>query len=656
MRRHCLLFVALGIGALLAPSGALAARRALLVGVNDYPALQERFQLRGCENDVRLMAGLLTTKFGFAPADVKLLLSREATRDGIAAAFRTHLLEPAQPGDVLFFQFSGHGSQVADQDGDEEDGLDETLVPCDVGPESVDRQITDDQIARWLTELHEKGVRDVTFVVDACHSGTITKDLLLDTDLSRPRYVDAMDLTGQPVLPKETSAEAGERAAQEAPAEVVVISGCKADQQSNDARFGGTYYGALTYFLHAALQNASPNVTYAELLRDVQRRVQERFPTQTPQLDGRGDRPVLPSPQAPAARPFVVVTRADADTVQIAAGANAGVTVGSTYVVYPADDKTLRGAGLGTIEITAVQPDQASARPLRGARGIQAGCRAVEEAHYYPPDRLYVRVDGAGDAPTAAFTAALRDQVEYVALANDERTPDRVVKLRAADGRLSAHVITPDGLPGRAFAEANPAALVAALRPELENAYAIKLLARLENPNPSFKVRLSFDRETNPVYYFGRDKVNFRVQADRDCYITVLDIGTSGKVTVLFPNRFHPDNRVRAGQTYVLPSPDRPTFQIAVSPPVGREMVKVIATEEPVNLTGLDFTTMRSTFASLPDSLGFVTGLASRVRDFVVRARPQPPATAPEAQATPTAGWATDFVTFQIRDPREQSR
>ena len=565
MRRHCLLFVALGIGALLAPSGALAARRALLVGVNDYPALQERFQLRGCENDVRLMAGLLTTKFGFAPADVKLLLSREATRDGIAAAFRTHLLEPAQPGDVLFFQFSGHGSQVADQDGDEEDGLDETLVPCDVGPESVDRQITDDQIARWLTELHEKGVRDVTFVVDACHSGTITKDLLLDTDLSRPRYVDAMDLTGQPVLPKETSAEAGERAAQEAPAEVVVISGCKADQQSNDARFGGTYYGALTYFLHAALQNASPNVTYAELLRRAAPGARA-----VPNPDAAVGWPRRPAGAAlaagTAARPFVVVTRADADTVQIAAGANAGVTVGSTYVVYPADDKTLRGAGLGTIEITAVQPDQASARPLRGARGIQAGCRAVEEAHYYPPDRLYVRVDGAGDAPTAAFTAALRDQVEYVALANDERTPDRVVKLRAADGRLSAHVITPTGSRPR-LCRGQPRRARRRPPPELENAYAIKLLARLENPNPSFKVRLSFDRETNPVYYFGRDKVNFRVQADRDCYITVLDIGTSGKVTVLFPNRFHPDNRVRAGQTYVLPSPDRPTFQIAVSPP-----------------------------------------------------------------------------------------
>ena len=84
-------------------------------------------------------------------------------------------------------------------------------------------------------------------------------------------------------------------------------------------------------------------------------------------------------------------------------------------------------------------------------------------------------------------------------------------------------------------------------------------------------------------------------------------------------------------------------------------MVKVIATEEPVNLTGLDFTTMRSTFASLPDSLGFVTGLASRVRDFVVRpgrSRRQ----LPRRLRPPTAGWATDFVTFQIRDPREQSR
>ena len=41
------------------------------------------------------------------------------------------LVQACQPGDSLVFQFSGHGSQVRDYSGDEVDGLNETLLPCD---------------------------------------------------------------------------------------------------------------------------------------------------------------------------------------------------------------------------------------------------------------------------------------------------------------------------------------------------------------------------------------------------------------------------------------------------------------------------------------------------------------------------------------------
>ena len=41
------------------------------------------------------------------------------------------LIKGAKPGDSLFFHYSGHGSQVKDKDGDEIDGLDETILPVD---------------------------------------------------------------------------------------------------------------------------------------------------------------------------------------------------------------------------------------------------------------------------------------------------------------------------------------------------------------------------------------------------------------------------------------------------------------------------------------------------------------------------------------------
>lgn len=648
-REWLLLGLALTLGGLFGATPAAAEKWALMVGVNDYPFLDERFQLRGCENDVRLMAKLLTTKFGFKESNVRMLLSRQATRDSIGKAFRESLIDKARAGDMVFFQFSGHGSQVEDKNGDEEDGLDETLCASDVGPDTPDREITDDEIATWIEALHKKGVRDIVFVFDSCHSGTATKNVLLDTGITRPRYIEPFDLLGRPLEAKEVPLGAAERATeQDAPSDVILISGCKAAQQSNDAQFGGTYNGALTYFLHAALQNASPSMTYDDLMRDVRRRVQERFPTQTPQFEGPADRAVFAGRGEVPAKPFVVVTQADAKGVQIAAGVSSGVTAGSIYAVYKADDNALTGEGIGQIEITGVDASAARARVLRGGGAIKAGCRAVEESHFYPPDKLYVRVDAAQGVSVKEFVEAV-GAIDYVGLVKQERSPDRIIKVTAAGGRMGAQIVTPDGLPGRTFQGADGIDLASEVRPELENAYTIKLLAQLENPNPSFRVRLSIDRETNPVYYFNRDKISFRVQADRDCYITVLDVGTSGKITVLFPNKLHPDNAVKGNQVYHLPLVDKPTFQIAVAPPVGREMVKVIATEKPVNLTGMDFQGMQSAFAGLPDSLNYAKKLATRVRDFIVVARPQPGG----STATPTAGWSTDFVTFQIRDPKE---
>ena len=50
---------------------------------------------------------------------------------GVCSVQMQRLVQACQPGDSLVFQFSGHGSQMRDYSGDELDGLNETLLPCD---------------------------------------------------------------------------------------------------------------------------------------------------------------------------------------------------------------------------------------------------------------------------------------------------------------------------------------------------------------------------------------------------------------------------------------------------------------------------------------------------------------------------------------------
>src|ERR1044071_8317772 len=77
-----------------------APRRALCVGINDYP--YDGNDLNGCVNDSRAWAELLVSKYGFAGSDVRVMNDAEATRAGVLAALRG-LVAGARSGDVIVF-------------------------------------------------------------------------------------------------------------------------------------------------------------------------------------------------------------------------------------------------------------------------------------------------------------------------------------------------------------------------------------------------------------------------------------------------------------------------------------------------------------------------------------------------------------------------
>ena len=145
-------------------------KRALLVGIDAYRHVSP---LEGPVDDARAMRAFLVERAGYGPADVKLLLDSQATRAGILDSVLEWLVAGTQPGDEAFLFFSGHGYQQLDgADGDEDDGMDETLVPVDASIDENDRvhgMIADDEIATLLDKLTG---RRVLVVVDACHSGT----------------------------------------------------------------------------------------------------------------------------------------------------------------------------------------------------------------------------------------------------------------------------------------------------------------------------------------------------------------------------------------------------------------------------------------------------------------------------------------------------
>ena len=94
-----------------------------------------------------------------------LLLNEEATTDSVKELI-VSASETLVSGDMLFVSYSGHGSYVVDDSGDEESEHDQ--VWC-----LYDRYLLDDELYALWTEFAE-GVR-IFVVSDSCHSGTVVR-------------------------------------------------------------------------------------------------------------------------------------------------------------------------------------------------------------------------------------------------------------------------------------------------------------------------------------------------------------------------------------------------------------------------------------------------------------------------------------------------
>jgi hypothetical protein len=135
-------------------------KRALLIGCNYSGANQ----LYGCINDIIQLKGLLIDVYGFAPSEIVTLRDDDPSNMPRKARIVQELqaLVAANPANTVI-AFSGHGTQVADTSGEEVDGKDEVIVPCDY------QLIKDDELNAILKPYKGSGLA----IFDCCHSGTI---------------------------------------------------------------------------------------------------------------------------------------------------------------------------------------------------------------------------------------------------------------------------------------------------------------------------------------------------------------------------------------------------------------------------------------------------------------------------------------------------
>ncbi|MBO4403579.1 MAG: caspase family protein [Bacteroidales bacterium] len=150
----------------------VAAKRALIIGLGEQEDSQWA-KING-DKDVPFVQKMLKS-VGYA--DIRTLVNRQATKAAMVSAFKK-MSDDCFPGDTVYVHFSGHGQQVTDVNGDEEDGWDEAWIPYDAcltygEKDKGEKHLIDDEINRLLTNIRDK-IGDegkLLVVVDACHSG-----------------------------------------------------------------------------------------------------------------------------------------------------------------------------------------------------------------------------------------------------------------------------------------------------------------------------------------------------------------------------------------------------------------------------------------------------------------------------------------------------
>ncbi|MFH7245094.1 MAG: caspase domain-containing protein [Spirulina sp.] len=157
------------------PSYAQAAPRklALLIGIDEYINPQIR-PLQGCVTDVELQRRLLRDRYGFADTDILTLTNGEATQGAILTAIEQHLVQQAQPGDVVVLHFSGHTTYIAAADCEASDCWMGVLLPTNAEPweeggMSPSYGITQVALEAALSPL---ATNNLTVVLDVLYGGS----------------------------------------------------------------------------------------------------------------------------------------------------------------------------------------------------------------------------------------------------------------------------------------------------------------------------------------------------------------------------------------------------------------------------------------------------------------------------------------------------
>jgi hypothetical protein len=606
-------------------SGFAQKKHALVFAIGDYPETGGWGKISSSQ-DVGYIKNTLI-KQGFPEANVKVIADSAATKTGIENALK-NLIATVGTNDVVVIHFSSHGEQVADNNGDEADGYDETIVSYNaamftkedekeafargsLSKESFQKlqanYFRDDEFGGYIQQLRAKLGKDGDVVVfmDNCHSGTGTRGSAKVRGGKGALKYEGYNPTLKPQAGDEVFKEnTASRGNENELATYVVVSAALASElnyeTTGDDNVG---MGSLTYAISKVFETLKPGTTYRTLFAKIQAIMNEKVPGQHPVLEGNGLDRGLFGGKFVDQKPYIEIEKINNPLELIAkAGTFAGLSVGAKVTIYPAgtaDPSTAVALAKGiVIKSTNYKSTIKLDKVTKAAQPSLLYAFITEPVFNVKPIVVAFAPKSRGTvtyttAETDKITAALK-KLPLVAMVG---APDLLIEKGENEDfiKVASNGYVFSSLPSasdtlilkktiRRYAQYQ---FLQQLTVKDSTVTAQVKLVPIANGKPDERF-MAAKFEERPYEFKDGDSVMLWIRnpGKKAVYVNILDMQPDGKVNTFLPNTeqeiYPADLKIAPGETRTFPN-----YVIVMGEPYGTEVLKVFVTTKEINLEGL---------------------------------------------------------------------
>ena len=555
---------------------------ALLIGVGDYPE-NSGWQDLSAANDIEILRNSLLLQ-GFSKANILSLKDQEATKANITHYLSNQFYKHLDSGDIVIIHFSGHGQQIADNNGDEVDGYDEAIVPYD-SPQNYEagvyegkELIRDEELGLLLANIRAKlGAEGHLLVtLDACHSGTGTRGLGITRGTNR-KMAPADYVVNNASLPKEENTLEKEVVVNTTNlAPMVTFFSTSAGELSYEYKDEQEKsYGLLSYTF-SKLLNSMQQSTYQALIDQLKQEMNKLGALQTPQAEGILTQKLFGGQLAVAPNFFKIKQVLDTKTILLDAGQLKGVSEDAIIEFYP-KNASVEGNPLATGVVTYASMLDADVTITQTESAIDLlNSSAYLKRPGFAPFKFRLQIN----LPDGTAKEDLLAKIANFPIIQLENTfPD--LQLITNQDYLQL-INKQDKL---IFQEALNTANVNEVLQKIVSYAQISYLRNLEMADKYIALDVKLINKETGVsvteYKVGETmQLQIKNTGKKAIYYQIIDIQPDNQFAIVVPSAPYvaEEFKIQPGETQMVP------IELEIYPPMGNELFKIIATNHPIDL------------------------------------------------------------------------